>query len=145
MKTAAYAATAADRPLAPFTLERREPGPRDVVIDILHCGLCHSDIMQTRNQLGRSRYPMVPGHEIVGRVARVGADVARVKAGDISSAASTGDSSACLRATTARAHERQPARARARRRERAQESCSTRRMNASRIADTSLARWRWAQ
>ncbi|XXX72755.1 NAD(P)-dependent alcohol dehydrogenase [Sorangium sp. So ce134] len=83
MKTAAYAATAADRPLAPFTLERREPGLHDVAIDILYCGLCHSDIMQARNELGRSRYPMVPGHEIVGRVARVGAGVTRVKAGDI--------------------------------------------------------------
>ncbi|MCY1008127.1 NAD(P)-dependent alcohol dehydrogenase [Nannocystis pusilla] len=83
MKTAAYAATAADRPLAPFAVERREPGPRDVAIDILYCGLCHSDIMQVRNELGRSRYPLVPGHEIVGRVAHVGAEVTRVKAGDI--------------------------------------------------------------
>ena len=83
MKTAAYAATAADKPLAPFTLDRREPGPRDVAIDILFCGLCHSDVVQVRNEFGRSKYPFVPGHEIVGRVARVGEQVSRVKVGDL--------------------------------------------------------------
>jgi uncharacterized zinc-type alcohol dehydrogenase-like protein len=83
MKTAAYAATAADRPLAPFTLDRREPGPEDVAIDILYCGLCHSDILQARNELGHTSYPLVPGHEIVGRVARVGDRVTRFKKDDL--------------------------------------------------------------
>ena len=69
----AYAASAAGKPLAPFTIERREPGPHDVVIDILYCGICHSDIHQVRDEWGGALFPMVPGHEIVGRVARVGA------------------------------------------------------------------------
>lgn len=83
MKTAAYAATGADSQLAPFTIDRREPGPTDVAIDILFAGVCHSDLHQVRNAFGRTRYPIVPGHEIVGRVACVGADVTRVREGDI--------------------------------------------------------------
>ena len=83
MKTPAYAATASDRALAPFMIERRDPGPEDVAIDILYCGLCGSDIMQARNELGHTRYPIVPGHEIVGRAARVGSAVKRVKEGDL--------------------------------------------------------------
>ncbi len=81
MKTRAYAATAADKPLAPFALERREPGPLDVVIDILFSGVCHSDIHQARGDWNNSVFPMVPGHEIIGRVSRVGAKVTRIKVG----------------------------------------------------------------
>ncbi|MGO1070233.1 NAD(P)-dependent alcohol dehydrogenase [Lysobacter sp. CA199] len=81
-KTAAYAAQNAHSPLAPFSIERREPGPDDVLIDILYCGVCHSDIHQARDEWGGSTFPMVPGHEIVGRVVRVGAEVQGFKPGD---------------------------------------------------------------
>jgi len=79
----AYAATAAGAPLAPFTVERRDPREHDVVLDILYCGVCHSDIHQVRDEWGGAIFPMVPGHEIVGRVARTGARVTRFKAGDL--------------------------------------------------------------
>lgn len=82
LKTAAYAATDAQSPLAPYSIERREPGEREVLIDILYCGVCHSDIHQARNEWGGSIYPMVPGHEIVGRVAKAGAGVTRFRVGD---------------------------------------------------------------
>ena len=81
-KTAAYAAQNAQSPLAPFPIQRREPGPDDVLIDILYCGVCHSDIHQVRDEWGGSVFPMVPGHEIVGRVAQVGANVKNFKLGD---------------------------------------------------------------
>ncbi len=77
-----YAATAQGRPMEPFKFERRDPGPNDVVIDILYCGICHSDIHQVRDEWGGSIFPMVPGHEIVGRVSRVGKKVKRFKTGD---------------------------------------------------------------
>src|SRR5437899_11513061 len=83
LKTPAYAAPSATRPLAPFTIERREPGPRDVMIDILYCGVCHSDIHQARDQWGGSVFPMVPGREIVGRVREVGREVTRFSPGDL--------------------------------------------------------------
>lgn len=79
----AYAAPAADKPLAPFSIERRDPTPEDVQIDILFCGVCHSDLHMARNEWGFSAYPIVPGHEIVGRVARVGASVTKFKEGDL--------------------------------------------------------------
>jgi uncharacterized zinc-type alcohol dehydrogenase-like protein len=79
----AYAAAAAAAPLAPFTVERREPGERDVVLDVLFCGVCHSDLHQARDEWGGAIFPMVPGHEIVGRVTRVGAKVAGFKPGDL--------------------------------------------------------------
>ena len=79
----AYAAQNATSPLAPFSLERRKPGANDVLIDILYCGVCHSDIHQVRNEWGGAKYPMVPGHEIVGRVAVVGAAVTKFKVGDL--------------------------------------------------------------
>jgi uncharacterized zinc-type alcohol dehydrogenase-like protein len=82
-KTHAYAAASAKQPLAPFTIERRDPGPHDVVIDILYSGICHSDIHQARDEWGGAIFPMVPGHEIVGRVRQVGAKVTRFAAGDI--------------------------------------------------------------
>lgn len=78
-----YAAANAQSPLAPFSFERREPRARDVEIEILYCGVCHSDVHQARDEWGGSIFPMVPGHEIVGRVTRVGSDVKRFKAGDL--------------------------------------------------------------
>ena len=83
LTTAAYAATSARAPLAPFTIERRPPGPQDVLIDILYCGVCHSDIHQARGEWGNSSFPMVPGHEIVGRVQEVGSKVTKLKVGDL--------------------------------------------------------------
>jgi uncharacterized zinc-type alcohol dehydrogenase-like protein len=79
----AYAAQDAATPLSPFNFERRTPGPHDVQIEILYCGVCHSDIHQVRNEWGGSIYPMVPGHEIVGRITEVGSDVANFKVGDL--------------------------------------------------------------
>ncbi|ULQ57329.1 NAD(P)-dependent alcohol dehydrogenase [Flavihumibacter rivuli] len=79
----AYAAQDAATPLAPFSIDRREPGPHDVEIEILYCGVCHSDIHQARNEWGNSIFPMVPGHEIVGKVTRVGDHVKKFKVGDL--------------------------------------------------------------
>ena len=81
-QTFGYAAQSATEPVAPWTFERRDPRPDDVAIDILFCGVCHTDIHQTRNDWGYSTYPMVPGHEIVGRVSGVGSDVTSFKIGD---------------------------------------------------------------
>ena len=78
-----YAAQSATTPLAPFRFERRDPRPDDVVIDILYCGVCHSDLHQVRNEWGSSAYPMVPGHEIIGRVSAVGDGVNAFKRGDL--------------------------------------------------------------
>lgn len=80
-KTKAYAAPAASKPLAPFTIDRREPGPHDVRIDILYCGVCHSDVHQARDEWGGAIFPMVPGHEIVGRVTAVGSEVRKISVG----------------------------------------------------------------
>ncbi len=77
-----YAALTADSRLVSWTFERRPPGSRDVVIDILFCGICHTDLHMVRNEWGISSYPMVPGHEIVGTVTSVGSDVKKWKAGD---------------------------------------------------------------
>jgi len=82
MTTRAYAAPSATAPLAPFSISRRDPLPSDVEIEILFCGVCHSDLHWARNEWGMSAFPCVPGHEIVGRVTRVGASVRRFKAGD---------------------------------------------------------------
>ncbi|HEX8139177.1 MAG TPA: NAD(P)-dependent alcohol dehydrogenase [Pyrinomonadaceae bacterium] len=83
LKTRGYATTGPTARLEPFNFERREPGEHDVLIEILYCGVCHSDIHQARNEWGNSAYPMVPGHEIVGRVKRVGPSVTRFKEGDV--------------------------------------------------------------
>ena len=82
-KTKAYAAQSARSPLSPFEIERREVRDRDVLIEIAYCGVCHSDIHQVRDEWGGSIFPMVPGHEIVGKVTRVGARVERLKVGDL--------------------------------------------------------------
>lgn len=80
---AAWGAPAAGAPLAPMSITRREPGPRDVVLDILYCGICHSDIHQAKDEWQGAVFPMVPGHEIVGRVTAVGGEVSRFRAGDL--------------------------------------------------------------
>ena len=77
-----YAAQSPTTPLAPFSFERREPRPDDVVIEIDYCGVCHSDLHQARDEWGGSIFPMVPGHEIVGHVKAVGSKVTRFKVGD---------------------------------------------------------------
>lgn len=82
-QTRAYAAYAPDQLLAPFQFERRQPRPDDVAIEILYCGVCHSDLHFARDDWGMSRYPVVPGHEIVGRVIAVGDQVTRFQAGDL--------------------------------------------------------------
>lgn len=79
----AYAAQNATTPLAPFNFENREVGPKDVQIEIMYCGVCHSDIHQVRNEWGGSIYPMVPGHEIVGRITQVGSEVTDFKPGEL--------------------------------------------------------------
>jgi uncharacterized zinc-type alcohol dehydrogenase-like protein len=78
-----YAAHDPHSPLVPFTFERRAPGVNDVVIDILYTGVCHSDLHQAQDDWGGSLYPMVPGHEIIGRVTQVGSGVHKFKVGDL--------------------------------------------------------------
>ena len=82
-KAFGFAATDASAPLAPFSFERREPREKDVDIDILFCGVCHSDLHTARGEWGNTLYPSVPGHEIVGRVSRVGAGVSKFKVDDL--------------------------------------------------------------
>ena len=82
-KTKAYAAPSAKSPLGPFSLTRREVLPNDVKIDILFCGVCHSDVHTARGEWGGTTYPCVPGHEIIGRVVAVGSSVKKFKEGDL--------------------------------------------------------------
>jgi uncharacterized zinc-type alcohol dehydrogenase-like protein len=77
-----YAAQDSKSPLGPFNFSRREPGPTEINIEILFCGVCHSDLHMTRNEWGNAVYPMVPGHEIVGRVTASGKDVRKFKVGE---------------------------------------------------------------
>ncbi|SDV46468.1 NAD(P)-dependent alcohol dehydrogenase [Chitinasiproducens palmae] len=78
-----FAAYAADKPFAPITFERREPGPYDVQIEILFCGVCHSDLHTARSEWEGTVYPVVPGHEIIGRVTAVGGQVSKFKVGQL--------------------------------------------------------------
>ncbi|MCB5186268.1 NAD(P)-dependent alcohol dehydrogenase [Methylobacillus gramineus] len=82
-KAISYAAHDPKSPLSPFAFERRAVGENDVQIEILYCGVCHSDLHQARDEWGNSTFPMVPGHEIVGRVTQVGSAVTKFKAGDL--------------------------------------------------------------
>jgi len=82
-KTKAYATTSPRSPLGPFEIERREPREHDVVIEIAYCGVCHSDIHQARDEWGGSIFPMVPGHEIAGKVTKVGRRVEKLQEGDL--------------------------------------------------------------
>ena len=77
-----YAAHSENSPLAPYSFSRRNPGPHDVQIEILYTGICHTDLHKIRNHWGNSFYPMVAGHEIVGKVARIGQHVTKFKIGD---------------------------------------------------------------
>ncbi|MDO5505116.1 MAG: NAD(P)-dependent alcohol dehydrogenase [Pseudoxanthomonas suwonensis] len=83
MTTHARGAHAANAPIEAMTIQRRVPGARDVQIDIDWCGVCHSDLHTVRSEWGGTRYPCVPGHEIVGRVSAVGTEVTRFRAGDV--------------------------------------------------------------
>ena len=82
MKTIGYAAQSSDSPLAPLSFERRALRANDIALEILYCGVCHSDLHMARNDWGSSTYPVVPGHEIVGRVIEVGSAVTKFKPGD---------------------------------------------------------------
>ncbi len=82
-KVHAWGAARAGAPLAPLTISRREPGSHDVVLDILFCGVCHSDIHQARDEWTGGLFPMVPGHEIVGRVVALGSEAKKFKLGEL--------------------------------------------------------------
>jgi uncharacterized zinc-type alcohol dehydrogenase-like protein len=82
MKTRAYGAHASNKPLEAMDIERRQPGPHDVQIDIAYCGVCHSDLHTVRSEWAGTAYPCVPGHEIVGHVSAVGSEVTGFKVGD---------------------------------------------------------------
>ena len=83
LQTRAYAAQSSDGPLTPFKIDRRSPGSTDVALDILYCGVCHSDLHTARGEWGGTIYPCVPGHEIVGRVTALGNKVSRFKVGEL--------------------------------------------------------------
>jgi uncharacterized zinc-type alcohol dehydrogenase-like protein len=100
-----YATQSATSALAPFDISRRTPGPNDVAIDILYSGICHSDVHQARNEWGNAIYPMVPGHEIVGRVTAVGSAVSRFKVGDLAGIGCIVDS--CRTCPSCQNHEEQ--------------------------------------
>ena len=101
MDSFGYAALDAGARLTPFEFERREPGPGDVVLDLLYCGMCHSDLHFVNNDWGYSRYPLVPGHEIVGRVRSIGPEVTRFGVGDLAAVGCLVDSCRTCPACTA--------------------------------------------
>jgi uncharacterized zinc-type alcohol dehydrogenase-like protein len=105
LKTYGYAATDANTPLQPFSFDRRELRPEDVAIDILYCGVCHTDLHMARNDWGMSAYPLVPGHEIVGRVSAVGSTVTRFRVGDNVAVGTIVDS--CMQCEQCRRNEEQ--------------------------------------
>lgn len=80
--TKAYALTAANSPLEPYTFERHEPGPADVLVELHYCGICHTDLVVGNNEMGQSTYPMVPGHEMVGKVVSMGDEVTGFSEGE---------------------------------------------------------------
>lgn len=92
MQVKGYAAQTPTSELAPWQFERREVGPHDVQFDILYCGVCHSDLHQIRNEWFPGIFPMVPGHEIIGRVVRVGEQVTNIKVGDLAGTGTMVDS-----------------------------------------------------
>jgi uncharacterized zinc-type alcohol dehydrogenase-like protein len=83
MRTQGYAALSAKAPLVPFEFDRRQIGPHDVHIEILFCGICHSDLHSARNEWGEAVFPMVPGHEIIGKVKHIGDKVKKFRVGDL--------------------------------------------------------------
>lgn len=83
MKVKGYAAKSATTPLSPYDFERRELRPHDILIEILYCGVCHSDLHTAKNEWQKTKYPVVPGHEIVGRIVKVGSDVKSFKEKDL--------------------------------------------------------------
>ncbi len=105
IKTKAYAANSKDSDLKPFSFERREPKADDVVIEISHCGICHSDIHTARSEWGPTQYPCVPGHEIVGHVIQVGKKAKKFKVGDTAGVGCFVDS--CGKCTNCKANEEQ--------------------------------------
>src|SRR5436190_1432892 len=82
-KTPAYGVRAAKGPVARMSIERRDPGPHDVAIEILYCGICHSDVHKVNDDWGTTHFPVVPGHEIVGRVVSQGTSASRFREGDL--------------------------------------------------------------
>lgn len=83
MKVNAYAIVAEGQKLEPYTIERRSPGPQEVLVELMYCGICHTDLIIGNNETGTAQYPVVPGHEMVGRVVEAGTDVSLVKPGDV--------------------------------------------------------------
>jgi uncharacterized zinc-type alcohol dehydrogenase-like protein len=83
IKALGFGNTAATAPLERMEIDRRDPGPKDVRIDVLYCGICHSDLHTARNEWHGTTYPCIPGHEIVGRVTAVGAEVTKFRVGDV--------------------------------------------------------------
>jgi alcohol dehydrogenase (NADP+) len=82
MNVLGYGASSAKADLEPYRFMRRDPRPNDLIIEILYCGLCHSDVHHVRDDWSNTNFPVVPGHEIIGRVTNVGSDVTRFKSGD---------------------------------------------------------------
>lgn len=105
IKAKAYANNSPTSPLGPFTIERRDPKPNDVVIEIAYCGVCHSDIHTARGEWGPTAYPFVGGHEIVGHVVAVGKKVKKFKIGDVAGVGCFVDS--CGKCGTCKNHEQQ--------------------------------------
>ncbi|HVJ45959.1 MAG TPA: alcohol dehydrogenase catalytic domain-containing protein, partial [Luteolibacter sp.] len=100
-----YASLSATDSLKPFNFERRDPTARDVEIEILFCGVCHSDLHTARNEWQNTVFPCVPGHEIVGRVTRVGAHVSKFKVGDLAAVGCMVDS--CQECANCKSHQEQ--------------------------------------
>jgi uncharacterized zinc-type alcohol dehydrogenase-like protein len=105
IQTKGYAAQSATSPLQPFSFQRRDPKPDDIVIEIGYCGICHSDIHTARSEWGPTAYPCVPGHEIVGRVIQVGKKVRAFKVGDLAGVGCFVDS--CGKCQPCKHHEQQ--------------------------------------